>query len=96
MRANYEAQLVAWLGRYKRYPSRARRLGEEGTAVVRFEVAPDGRVLRAVIHESSGYDSLDDAALRMVERASPVPSPPPGYAAGTAVLSVPVGFRLHD
>jgi len=96
VRASYEAQLVAWLGRYKRYPSRARRLGEEGTAIVRFEVAPDGRVLRATIHKSSGFDSLDDAALRMVERASPVPKPPPGYAAGTAVLTVPVGFKLRD
>lgn len=46
------------------YPTASRRLGEEGTVVVRVVVGTDGRVVRASIARSSGSARLDEAALK--------------------------------
>ncbi len=44
------------------YPEVSKRLEEEGTVVLRFLVAPDGKVLQAEVEKSSGYRRLDEAA----------------------------------
>ena len=49
-----------------KYPEMARRWGWEGIAAVRITVAADGRVVNAELLESSGYDALDRAALKVV------------------------------
>lgn len=48
------------------YPPIAQRLGQEGTTVVAFHITPDGDVTDPRVSESSGHDSLDEAALRCV------------------------------
>ena len=48
------------------YPSVARRREQQGTVTVRVLVGADGAVERAEVAESSGFDSLDDAALETV------------------------------
>lgn len=45
------------------YPADALRWGVQGTVVARMKVLPDGTVERVWIKESSGYMSLDDAAV---------------------------------
>lgn len=45
------------------YPADALRWGVQGTVVARMKVLPDGTVDRVWIKESSGYMSLDDAAV---------------------------------
>ena len=56
----------------KRYPARARRQGQQGTAVVRVVVAPNGRLRGApVLASSSGSVLLDREALRMADAAAP-------------------------
>ncbi len=44
------------------YPPLDLRLGHEGTVVLRLMIAPNGRVVDAVVVRSSGYRSLDGAA----------------------------------
>lgn len=85
----WKSRVVAHLERRKRYPSAARARGEEGTVLVAFRIDGGGRVLSASLARSSGYSALDEAALAMVERASPVPAPPAGV--GTT-LTAPVRF----
>jgi protein TonB len=48
------------------YPMAARRLGIEGTVVLRVVVAPDGTPKSVVVLESSGHDVLDASALETV------------------------------
>ena len=48
------------------YPAVARRREQQGTVTVRVLVGADGAVERAEVAESSGFDSLDDAALETV------------------------------
>jgi protein TonB len=71
----YVERLLAWLERHKQYPARARRAGEEGTAVVEFSLDPTGRVLARRLVRSTGSDDLDQEALALIERASPLPAP---------------------
>ena len=50
------------------YPRRARRLGHQGRVVLIVHVAADGTVARVEVETSSGFPSLDNAAVRAAER----------------------------
>ena len=75
------------------YPRMSRRLGEQGTVVVRVFINTEGRAEQTEIRTSSGYTRLDEAALDTVKRWRYVP----GKRAGTAEamwFNVPVRFVL--
>ncbi|TWG98313.1 protein TonB [Mesorhizobium sp. J18] len=93
--ARWQSKVVAWLNRHKRYPRSARSRGEEGTVQVRFTINASGTVTSVRITRSSGNAALDEAAVDMVRRASPVPAPPPQIAQSSMSLSVPVSFNLR-
>ena len=46
------------------YPSMSRRNGETGAVVLRFLIDADGAVLESKVEASSGFERLDEAALR--------------------------------
>jgi protein TonB len=50
------------------YPMAARRMGIEGTVVLRVVVAPDGTPASVVVLESSGSEILDSSALETVQK----------------------------
>ena len=50
------------------YPSTARRLGVEGTTLLRVHVAADGRVTDVQVDQSAGHPDLDRAAAEAVRR----------------------------
>lgn len=45
------------------YPRKAVRLRWQGTVVLRIQVNAAGKVIDVVVHESSGHDALDQAAI---------------------------------
>lgn len=59
--------------RAKTYPRFAREMGIEGTVLVRFKVQPTGGIERIDIVKSSGAKILDEASVRTVRRAAPMP-----------------------
>jgi periplasmic protein TonB len=78
------------------YPARARRLGEQGTVTLRILVAADGSVANAEIAHSSGFDTLDRAALETVRtRWRFVPARRAGAPVKSWVL-VPIRFALSE
>jgi protein TonB len=78
------------------YPASARRRAEQGTVTVRVLVGADGSVERAEISDSSGFDSLDDAALETVRsRWRFVPARHGAIAVESWVL-VPIRFALLE
>jgi protein TonB len=84
------------VGRQRRYPEMAIRLGLEGVVAVRVRIHPDGRIAGPpVVADSSGHDLLDQEAVRMVSRAAPFPALPSSETRPTE-LTVPVHFRLED
>jgi protein TonB len=76
------------------YPPISKRLGEQGSVVLRVLIGADGAAQRAEIHKSSGFDRLDQAALATVLKWRYVP----GKRAGVAEamwFDVPVSFILE-
>jgi len=85
--ATWRSALLAHLNRYKRFPPG----GAGGTAQVVFTVNRAGNVLASRLVRSSGDTALDQEAVAMMHRASPVPPPPPEMG-GNVTLVVPVHF----
>jgi periplasmic protein TonB len=78
------------------YPPVARRREQQGTVTVRVLVGADGSVERAEIADSSGFETLDDAALETVRsRWRFVPARRGGIAVESWVL-VPIRFALVE
>lgn len=49
------------------YPATARRQGQEGTVIVAMYVQTDGRVTDAKVDTSSGFEDLDEGAVKYVK-----------------------------
>jgi protein TonB len=77
-----------------RYPRAARLRGAEGTAWLRVDVAPSGRVRRVELERSAGHRDLDRAALAAVRRWLFAPLPE-GMDRSDRWFRVPVEFRLR-
>lgn len=77
------------------YPRRAREMGWQGTVTLRVEVNSDGTVEEVSVRRTSGYPSLDEAALTAVQewRFAPLTD---GAFSMPAVVDVPVRFDLRD
>ena len=93
--ANWRGALLAQLNRAKRYPADARSRREEGTVRLSFSIDRSGRVIGYQIVGSSGSASLDQEALSLIQRASPLPAPPPDVQGSRISLTVPVRFNLN-
>jgi protein TonB len=50
------------------YPVISRRLREQGSVLLRLTIGTDGSVINASVINSSGFQRLDDAAVRWVRR----------------------------
>jgi protein TonB len=92
--AGYRALLSAWLESHKRYPETARERGEEGHAVLRFQVDRSGRVLDYAVISSSGYADLDQGIEEMMHGAS-LPPFPAGMPQSRIEVSVTIRFSLR-
>lgn len=76
------------------YPRASRRLGEQGTVIVRVFISTQGTPEKAEVRTSSGFTRLDQAALEAVQRWRFVP----GRRSGTPEamwFNIPVRFVLE-
>jgi protein TonB len=66
LQSKYEAQLLAYLEKIKRYPTsrEARQTRAQGVVKVWLELSRDGMLMNAGIESSSGSNLLDNEALR--------------------------------
>ena len=92
--ATWDSLLGAHLARFRRYPPEAERRGLKGVAVMRFSVDRTGRIVGATLVRSSGHDLLDEEAVAWLQRAQPLPAPPPERAAPLQI-TVPLSFTLR-
>lgn len=77
------------------YPSLSRRLGEQGTVVVRVLIGVDGRAAQASIERSSGFERLDRTALQTALGWRYVPGKRGGQPEAMW-FNVPIVFSLTD
>jgi periplasmic protein TonB len=62
---------------------------------LRFAMDRQGRVTSSQINKSSDFELLDDEVLALIQRAQPLPAPPPEVPGAVVDLVVPVAFSLR-
>ena len=72
----YASYMRAWVAKVERvgnlnYPEQARRMNLAGSLVLSVDVLADGSVDQIRVLRSSGYDILDEAAVRIVRLSAP-------------------------
>lgn len=77
------------------YPSSEIRMGHEGTVVLAIEVLENGRIGAVKIEQSSGYERLDESAVREARRWRMSPGTKDGVPT-RMWKRVPITFRLQD
>jgi len=77
------------------YPAIALRRGEQGRVMLRVSVSADGAPLEVDVAQTSGFPSLDSAALSAVRQWRFVPATQAGRPIA-AIADVPVRFRIEN
>jgi len=78
----------------KQYPQIAKQRKLEGSVLVGFMIRNDGMVSDLKVIRSSGFPSLDEAAILAVRSASPFSSPPEKYFDKNVQINVPIVFEI--
>jgi protein TonB len=89
----YASYLEAWRRKVERignlnYPQEAKRDKLYGTLILHVALRADGSVERIRVLRSSGFEVLDQAAVRIVELAAPFAPFPPDIKAETDILDI--------
>jgi protein TonB len=92
----YRLAVAGAARRFKRYPPQAMAAGWAGTSEVRLEVGGDGRPRPATVGRSSGHESLDRAALSMVDAGALRARTPESLRGKAFAVVLPVVFNLDD
>lgn len=88
--------VVTWRGQVMAHLSGHKRTfsaGADGTSTIAFTIDRAGKVLSARLITSSGNATLDQEAVALAQRASPVPIPPSDLTGTTLNLTVPIRFK---
>jgi protein TonB len=92
--ASYEQVLLAWIERHKRYPRNALRRRIEGRPILEIRIDRNGRLLDYRLTEPSRQAELDEAAVSLVQRASPFPAVPADHTESTFTFRFGVNFSI--
>lgn len=95
-RNRYSGLLSRAIAKYKQYPKIAQMRGWTGEVVLEVHCDEQGQVMSIQVKQSSGHKVLDEQAMTMVNKASPLPQPPEILRNNKhLVILVPVPFTLE-
>lgn len=97
----FAAYMDAWRAKVERignlnYPEEAKRRRLTGSLVLEVVLQPDGGVRSMNVQRGSGHKLLDDAAMRIVELASPFAPFPPDVRAETDEISITRTWKFNE
>jgi len=82
------------LQRYKQYPALLKKDHVEGTPVVRFSINKGGHLTSVEVKKHAKHAELDQAAMDVFRRASPLPKIPSDLERETLTMSLPIEYSL--
>ncbi len=88
----YLIEIAGLIAQHRHYPRISFLNQEEGTVEIILEISPSGEIMKINLARSSGFQSLDRAAMDAVARLKTVP-PPPAELSGRP-LRVPIRFEI--
>ena len=77
------------------YPAAARRLGQQGLVKIQAEIDSRGQVVDCKVIATSGFPSLDNAALQAVKAMRFLPARRNGKTISSGII-IPVRFKLTE
>ncbi|HEB9333731.1 TPA: energy transducer TonB [Campylobacter coli] len=95
---SYQALLMAHLTKFKKYPQEAIVQKQEGVVRIRVSIDESGNVLSKELKKSCLYAALNDEALSLFKRASPLPKPPKEMLKNGDKISfvMPIDYNIKD
>ena len=90
----YIAKLMRHLQRYKQYPAILKKNHIEGKPVIRFSINKSGHVTNVEVKKHAKSAELDQAAMDVFRRASPLPKIPSELERETLTMSLPIEYSL--
>ncbi len=78
------------------YPDIARRLGHQGTVILRLTINRNGAIHKIDISQHSGYQALDESAEKIIRRSGPFPSFPQSLNINSLTIDIPFQFNLLE
>ncbi|EAH9996243.1 TPA: energy transducer TonB [Campylobacter coli] len=95
---SYQALLMAHLAKFKKYPQEAIMQKQEGVVRIRVSIDESGNVLSKELKKSCPYAALNDEALSLFKRASPLPKPPKEMLKDGEKISfvMPIDYNIKD
>ncbi len=79
----------------KRYPASARADRAEGKVVVKAVIDENGSISDVGVFQSSGYPTLDEAAIQTMRQAAPLHLPHP-LGQSRMTIKIPMNYRLDQ
>ncbi|ECZ3441307.1 energy transducer TonB [Campylobacter jejuni] len=95
---SYQALLMAHLTKFKKYPQEAIMQKQEGVVRIRVSIDESGNILSKELKKSCPYAALNDEALSLFKRASPLPKPPKEMLKNGDKISfvMPIDYNIKD
>jgi protein TonB len=94
--AQYRLQLISVARKYKRYPRLAMDNNWEGGVVVQMVIGTSGMISALSIKTSSGHEVLDQQALEMFKKATPMVQIPPALRGKEFAIELRAIYSLKD
>ena len=84
------SKILKAIQKHHKYPKRAQKMRHQGVVEVSFLYKKDGTVRDVKVIKSSGFETLDEAAVELINRAAPdFPTLDRDY-----VIKIPVSYKL--
>ena len=83
------------IAKFQRYPRLAQRRGWEGKTVLNIELTGTGDLISKNISISSGFKILDNEAMKMIDRAMPLPVSSELLSNKILTIYIPIKFEIN-